>query len=774
MLAGAKVVRCNRRVVPQRLIPSRSHGQETTYELHTLGWKAFQDLCVTVVADIWGQTIQSYFGSNDGGRDGAFRGVWKTKAGEAFDGAFTVQCKFTSKRDHNLTLSDLADELTKARRLAAQGLADNYLLFTNAALSGANEERIKAAFEGLPGLRCFAAYGRESISRMIRESPRLRMLVPRIYGLGDLSQILDERAYAQAREILSALGDDLRKFVITEAYQKSAKALIDHGFVLLLGEAACGKSTIAAALSVGALDEWGHSTIKVRNAEDFVRHSNPYEPRQLFWIDDAFGATQIDWQATYAWNSAFPHIQAAINRGAKVLFTSRDYIYRSAKSVLKQTALPLLRESQVVIHVEQLTKREREQILYNHVRLGRQSVDYKKRIREFLPGIAAHPRFTPEIARRLGNPSFTRSLVMTEDALADFVERPLELTSEVIRTLDVESKAALGLVFMRGGFVPSPLSLTTEEETAVTLMGGTVAGVRTALGNLDESFVLRVLQGSGHVWKFKHPSIRDAFAVLVAADPELLDIYLAGTPLEDLMDEVSCGDLGIEGVKVIVPPDRFDALINRLGTLVGSTPRALYLFLSRRCNAAFLREFLRRFDDFVDRLEVGSYLYCCSELDVLLRLHEFRLLPEAIRARSVEAITTLALETPDSGCFIEGVPVIFTAEELETLRYRLETELFANLDETIWNWRSNYEARNGEPSDYFDELVSALDSFEREFAKNAKAVAQLREAKLQIKETVADMESEHPEREGRGTFSRDNRSHDSSADGRSVFDDVAD
>ena len=96
------------------------------------------------------------------------------------------------------------------------------------------------------------------------------MLVPRVYGLGDLSQILDERAHSQAKEILSALGDDLAKFVITEAYQRSAKALVEHGFVLLLGEPACGKSTIAAAVAVGALDEWGCSTFKVRDADDFV------------------------------------------------------------------------------------------------------------------------------------------------------------------------------------------------------------------------------------------------------------------------------------------------------------------------------------------------------------------------------------------------------------------------------------------------------------------------------------------------------------------------
>lgn len=151
-------------------------------------------------------------------------------------GCFTAQCKFTAKADKSLQLSDLKDEISKVQRLASRGLADNYFLFTNARLTGVSEEKIRKAFEDIPGIKHFAAYGCDRISQIIRESPRLRMLVPRVYGLGDLSQILDERAYAQAQEILSALGDDLAKFVITDAYQKSAKALVEHGFVLLLGE----------------------------------------------------------------------------------------------------------------------------------------------------------------------------------------------------------------------------------------------------------------------------------------------------------------------------------------------------------------------------------------------------------------------------------------------------------------------------------------------------------------------------------------------------------
>ncbi len=365
---------------------TRVQATDVTYELHTLGWKAFQNLCVSITAEVWGQTVQSFFDSHDGGRDGAFYGRWISKDGEIFEGSFTAQCKFTAKADKQIQLSDLKDEFKKAKRLAERGLADNYFLFTNARLTGTTEVTIREAFLKIVGIKQFKVFGAERISLIIRESPRLRMLVPRVYGLGDLSQILDERAHEQAKEILSALGDDLAKFVITEAYQRSAKALFEHGFVLLLGEAACGKSTIAAALAVGALDKWGCSTFKVRNADDLVEHSNPNEPKQFFWVDDAFGATQFDWSSASAWNSVFPHIHAAIRRGARVLFTSRNYIYNSARQHLKESALPIIRESQVVIHVEQLTKDERDQILYNHIRLGKQSRHFKSGSSTFVMG----------------------------------------------------------------------------------------------------------------------------------------------------------------------------------------------------------------------------------------------------------------------------------------------------------------------------------------------------------------------------------------------------
>ena len=108
----------------------------------------------------------------------------------------------------------LNDELEKAAALAAKGLAADYVILTNHSVTGASGLQIKAAFEGVGVGRC-RTFGYDWIVRQIRSSPRLRMMAPRLYGLGDLSDLLDARAYAQVQLILSAIGDDLQRLVDT-------------------------------------------------------------------------------------------------------------------------------------------------------------------------------------------------------------------------------------------------------------------------------------------------------------------------------------------------------------------------------------------------------------------------------------------------------------------------------------------------------------------------------------------------------------------------------
>jgi hypothetical protein len=195
-------------VTPMKRAAAKAQSMRVAYELHSLGWKAFQDLALALCSEIWGQTVQGFVETHDGGRDGAFYGKWRAARGVTYKGSFTVQCKFTANPNKALKVSDLTDELAKARRLAKQGLADNYFIVTNARLTGTAEAKIRARFRRLPKLKHCVVFGYDRVCQVIRESSRLRMMVPRIYGIGDLSQILDERSYEQAGEIISSLGDD--------------------------------------------------------------------------------------------------------------------------------------------------------------------------------------------------------------------------------------------------------------------------------------------------------------------------------------------------------------------------------------------------------------------------------------------------------------------------------------------------------------------------------------------------------------------------------------
>jgi hypothetical protein len=296
------------------------------YELHRLGWNSFQQLCQTICREVLGQTVESFLDSNDAGKDGAFAGTWVQAPGEVYSGRFVIQCKFTANAKNNLKPSDIKDETEKVRRLVAAGQCDVYVLMTNAGVSGAQTTRVKALLTE-SGVKHVLVFGSTWINQQIREKKNLRMQVPRMYGLEDLSQILDERAYAQARAVLESMREDLAKVVITASYSRAVEALNKHGFVMLIGEPAAGKTTIASMLAMAAADNWGSAVLKLNDPAKVKERWNPDEPSQFFWVDDAFGIMQYESSLAHSWNHILPEVKTMLRQGAKIVMTSRNYIY---------------------------------------------------------------------------------------------------------------------------------------------------------------------------------------------------------------------------------------------------------------------------------------------------------------------------------------------------------------------------------------------------------------------------------------------------------------
>lgn len=73
--------------------------------------------------------------------------------------------------------------------------------------------------------------------------------MPQVYGLGDLTSIVDERLSEQSRALLDSWIPKLRTYVPTKAHRDAVNAISEHEVVLLLGNPSSGKSAIGAIIS---------------------------------------------------------------------------------------------------------------------------------------------------------------------------------------------------------------------------------------------------------------------------------------------------------------------------------------------------------------------------------------------------------------------------------------------------------------------------------------------------------------------------------------------
>jgi hypothetical protein len=87
--------------------------------------------------------------------------------------------------------------------------------------------------------------------------------------------------------------------------------------------------------------------LKLDDPGKVVERWNPHEPSQLFWLDDAFGVQQCEDFLVQPLEPCAPDNQGDARQGAKIIMTSRDYIYNSARRDLKESAFPLLNEGTV-------------------------------------------------------------------------------------------------------------------------------------------------------------------------------------------------------------------------------------------------------------------------------------------------------------------------------------------------------------------------------------------------------------------------------------------
>ncbi|WP_439540131.1 hypothetical protein [Sphingomonas sp.] len=502
------------------------------------------------------------------------------------------------------------------------------------------------------------------------------------------------------------MGNDLERLVVTDAHRRSVRAISEHSLVLLLGAPAAGKSTIGASIAIGAADIWQNNTIRATSPEDIQRHLSP-EGSQFFWIDDAWGNTQYQQQTAERWNQVFPLMQGAMRRNTRFLITSRDYIWRAAQRDLKLSAMPTLRQSQVIINVQELSSGEKAQMLYNHIKFGDQPRAFKAAVKEHLPGLAERKDFLPETARRLGSQFFSRGLKTDAHSVATFFAHPQAYLLDTIAGLSADCRAAIAVVFLNGGNVRSPVPAQGIAAGA-TAFGVSDAAVREQLDALNGSLLLLAQDEQGSFWTYKHPTVSDAFAKYLAANPELIEIYLRGAKPESVIQEVVCAGIKIEGAPLVIPDTLHAMLAEKLS---GLDRYPLKNFVIYRSNRPFTQailelrpDLLKGFSSFISPVKDDS------DSILLARLHKQGLLSEDVRRRFASTALQSLEEEADSSIFDSPeIRDVLTQNELHeahtVAKFKVLNNISGHVERVKDNWDSDYA-----PDDHFDNLMYSIRS----------------------------------------------------------------
>ena len=109
-------------------ILARAEGPWSDLALHSIGWKAFQDLCFQVCEEVLHCPVEVFREAQDGGQDAGF--LILPKPTEPSLGG-TIQCKHSSDPGKRLKPGDLTSELTNISELVEKGLAHTYILMTS-------------------------------------------------------------------------------------------------------------------------------------------------------------------------------------------------------------------------------------------------------------------------------------------------------------------------------------------------------------------------------------------------------------------------------------------------------------------------------------------------------------------------------------------------------------------------------------------------------------------------------------------------------------------
>lgn len=465
-----------------------------------------------------------------------------------------VQCKHYQGSSWSHLQRALRSELPKVRKLHPT----RYIVATTSPMTPARKEWICNTFE--PYCQSPSdVYGPEDLNNLLSLNPHIEKSHYKLWltSVAVMERILHAEIYGDQEADVESLRRRVCRFVSNPSVERALNILNDHHFCLITGVPGIGKTTLAEMLIIDHLE---------RNFECFRIWDDVGQARsvwhrgmpQLFYYDDFLGKTGLRRVPDKNEDERLVRFIEDVvqTRNARLILTSREYIFNQAQWVMEGLRAAPLELAQCVVSLADYTPRIRATILYNHLYysgLPKAHIETLVMQRAY-KGIVRHPNYSPRIIEAMTDVLNVRDIPPEEypGAVLANLDNPRRLW-EVAFDGHLTGPAQNTLLVMVT--LPDKVGLDYAEQAFANFHRGRTSRYgqpgspydwKRALKELDGNFVVTDLLHGKLILKFHNPSVRDfveARIIEEATDAtELIEFSIVPSQLARLHEILSRGE----------------------------------------------------------------------------------------------------------------------------------------------------------------------------------------------------------------------------------------
>ncbi|MGE3456926.1 MAG: restriction endonuclease [Kofleriaceae bacterium] len=461
-----------------------------------------------------------------------------------------VQCKHYAGTGYSGLKSKLQ---TKERTKVAKLSPKRYILVTSVDLTAANKTELRAILA--PYVQTESdIYGASDIDGLLKRHPTVERSHFKLWLTSSevLDRFLHSETYRHTEHVLKNIERNAVRYVANASYPAAKATLTKNHVCVIAGRAGIGKTTLAEMLLLEHTAAGFQPIVVSADASEAngVWNDDP-GVRQIFYYDDFLGQAAVADKLNKNEDARLDVLLGAVIRtkNKRLILTTREYILEQAKRDYERLERMGLEAHKHVIRLEDYTRLNKAQILYNHLYFSELDADVRASLlpQKVYLKVINHENYTPrlidDIARRAKLDGTT-----ARDFPGYFVgilDDPKTLWQH---TFDNSISAEARLVLLSLASLPPLTTISALRAVYDALQSNATAKpFFYALKEVDGDFLRTTQSGALTVVSFFNPSVRDFVLARLWESVALRDRLLGTVPFFEQVLALNQSKPGIFG-----------------------------------------------------------------------------------------------------------------------------------------------------------------------------------------------------------------------------------